>query len=315
VSCTETVLVIDDSMLIHNLLDVWLKPENVTVLHSLDGGTGVAMAVEKQPSLILLDLVLEQESGFDVVRILMENPDTRDIPVVILTGAADTENKVRCLDAGAVDYITKPFDPAELRARVRVGLRLRRYQQLLARQARLDALTGSWNRGFLEERMHAEVATGWRYGRPVGFMLVDVDNFKAINDTYGHAAGDRALQAIADLLKSSLRVGDTFGRFGGDEFGIIVRETGPVGMARLVERLAELTREMRDPTGGKGLTVSIGGALLSQVCAASPEAAVSELYRAADTALYAAKRAGRNRGVFYADEPLVDARSAVNAAR
>lgn len=298
---SDTVLVIDDSMLIHNLLDVWLKPENLRVLHALDGSTGVALAVEKQPSLVLLDLVLEQESGYDVVRLLMEHPDTRDIPIIILTGAADTDNKVRCLDAGAVDYITKPFDPAELRARVRVGLRLRRYQQLLARQARIDALTGIWNRGFMDERLQAEVATAWRYGRPVGFVLVDLDHFKSINDSRGHAAGDRALQAVAEALRLSVRSGDTVGRYGGDEFAVIVRETPLPGMTRFVERMAEIVRALPDPTGGSGIGVSLGGALLSQVCAASPAAAVSEICRAADTALYAAKRAGRGRGMMYDD--------------
>lgn len=300
-SRTATVLVIDDSMLIHNLLDVWLRPENLKVLHAMDGVTGVAMASEHQPSLILLDLVLEHESGYDVVRTLMDTPETRDIPVMILTGATDTENKVRCLDAGAIDYITKPFDPLELRARARVGLRLRQYQELLARQARIDALTGCWNRGYLDERLLAEVSTAWRYGRPVGFLLVDVDHFKGINDARGHATGDRALQLVADILKASLRTGDTVGRFGGDEFAIIVRETPLAGMIRLVDRLAHLVRDLKDPSG-LSLTVSVGGAMLSQVCASSPEAAVAALFEAADAALYEAKRAGRDRGVMYEEE-------------
>lgn len=297
----STVLVIDDSTLIHNLLDVWLKPENLRVLHALDGATGVAMALEHQPSLILLDLVLEHESGYDVVRTLMESPETRDIPVVILTGATDTENKVRCLDAGAVDYVTKPFDPMELRARVRVGLRLRRYQELLARQARIDALTGCWNRGYLDERVLSEVATGWRHGRPVGLLLVDVDHFKLINDRHGHATGDRALQLVADLLRTSLRAGDTVGRYGGDEFAVIVRETPMHGLQRLVDRLADLVRGLSDPSGAR-LTVSVGGAMLSQVCASSPELAAHALFEAADHALYAAKRRGRDQGVVYSEE-------------
>jgi two-component system cell cycle response regulator len=300
VSRKETVLVIDDSMLIHNLLDVWLRPENLTVLHALDGVTGMAIAIEQQPSLILLDLVLEHESGYDVVRTLMECVQTRDIPVMILTGAADTENKVRCLDAGAVDYITKPFDPAELRARARVGLRLRRYQELLAHQARIDALTACWNRGYLDERLSSEVTTSWRHGRPVAFVLVDLDHFKAINDSRGHAAGDRALQAVADQLRNSLRAGDTLGRLGGDEFAIVARETPLEGLHAFVHRLVELVRSVPDPIGS-GYTVSVGGALLSQVCASSPQEAVQALYLAADTALYDAKRRGRNQGVVYSD--------------
>ena len=150
----------------------------------------------------------------------------------------------------------------------------------------------------MEERLLAEVATAWRYGRPVGFVLVDVDHFKAINDTLGHAAGDRALQTVAHLLRTSIRAGDTVGRFGGDEFALVVRETLADGMERFVERLANIVGEhsVDAGKGGARLSVSVGGALLSQVCASSPEAAVTALYEAADTAMYEAKRQGRGRG-------------------
>ena len=140
------VLVIDDSEPIHKLIVARLRPEGLEVMKELDGVRGIERAIEEQPDLILLDVELPDLDGFEVCRRIKEHPDTRDIPIIFLTGTTSTDSKVRGLDLGAVDYVTKPFDQVELRARVRAALRTKRLQDILEQQSFLDGLTGLWNR-------------------------------------------------------------------------------------------------------------------------------------------------------------------------
>lgn len=293
----ERVLVIDDSPLIHDILRVRLAPENLELLSALDGETGMRLAREGHPSLILLDLVLGVESGLYICRKLQEDPELSSIPIVILTGAADIENKVKCLDAGAIDYITKPFDPDELRARVRVGLRIKRYQDMLARQAKLDALTGLWNRGYFDERLAAELASAGRHDRPIGLLLLDLDHFKTINDRYGHPVGDRLLQDVAEVVRQSIRQGSVACRIGGDELGVIVREgTNQALQAvgrRILEKVAQIN--VRHRSGTITTSVSIGGASREDHPLEIDMHGSARLISLADRALYEAKQQGRGR--------------------
>jgi diguanylate cyclase (GGDEF)-like protein len=295
----DRVLVIDDSQLIHDVLRARLAPENVELLHAFDGQSGLRMAREQQPSLILLDLVLGMESGLYVCRLLQDDPELSAIPIVILTGAADTENKVKCLDAGAVDYITKPFDPDELRARVRVGLRIKRYHDLLSRQAHLDGMTGLWNRGYFDERLKAELAAAIRHDRSLGLMLIDLDHFKQINDSFGHPVGDRVLQQIAETVSGTVRQGSFVCRFGGDELSVIVREghTAALGALgrRILEQVGKITISHR--SGLIRPSVSIGGASRQELSADTEPLTPARLLAAADRGLYEAKQAGRGRVV------------------
>ena len=181
------VLVIDDSESIHKLVVARLRSEGLEVIGELDGERGIERSVADQPDLILLDIGLPNVDGFEVCRRLKEHPSTRNIPIIFLTGTTDTESKVRGLDLGAVDYVTKPFDQVELRARVRAALRTKRLQDILEQQSFLDGLTGLWNRAYLDRRLESELNVARRYGRPLSLVLVDVDHFKRVNDSFGHS--------------------------------------------------------------------------------------------------------------------------------
>src|SRR5262245_45435509 len=189
----QGVLVIDDSELIHDVLAVRLRPEEVLLHRATSAADGVARARELAPDLILLDLTLPDATGFEVLRRLKEDPATAQVPVIFLTAAADTEAKVKAFDAGAVDYVTKPFQVAELRARVRAALRTKRYQDLLATRAQIDGVTGLWNRAYLDQRLAEETAALRRHQRPFALLMIDLDGFKELNDAHGHPFGDRVL--------------------------------------------------------------------------------------------------------------------------
>ncbi|HEY4117046.1 MAG TPA: response regulator, partial [Byssovorax sp.] len=190
------LLVIDDSHDIHSLLEVRLRPEGLRVHHAHDGEQGVKMTEALLPDVILLDVEMPEVSGFDVCRRLKADPRTSGIPIIFLTGASDVDTKVHGFDLGAVDYVTKPFEPAELRARVRAALRTKRYQDLLETRASIDGLTGLSTRRCFDERLAAEVQLANVERRSLSLVMLDVDHFKSLNDTYGHPFGDRVLQSL-----------------------------------------------------------------------------------------------------------------------
>src|ERR1700690_502447 len=234
---SQTVLAIDDSPDIHRILDVRLKPENLVIHHALDAQDGLDQASRLHPDLILLDVDMPLITGFEVCRRLKDDPTLANVPVIFLTGAAEVYTKVQGFDLGAVDYVTKPFDPAELRARVRAALRTKRYHDLLAARSNVDALTGIWNRSYFNQRLGEEIAAAHRYGRVLSLVMVDVDRFKALNDAYGHPFGDQVLQHVGELLHTLLRSADAPCRYGGEEFGLILTETDEDGARNTAERI------------------------------------------------------------------------------
>ena len=169
---TQTVLAIDDSPEIHQLLKFRLRNLDVELAHADCGFDGFDQALAVNPDLILLDVMMPDASGFDICRKLKTTTQTRNIPVIFLTGASDVDQKVLGFDVGAVDYIQKPLDSVELNTRVRAALRTKRFQDRLAQSAMIDGLTGLWNRAHFDQRIHEEVAAALRYDRP---MVVDYD--------------------------------------------------------------------------------------------------------------------------------------------
>ncbi len=287
------VLVIDDTVSIHKLIVARLRPEGLEVTAELDGEAGLERAIRDAPDLILLDIGLPKVDGFEVCRQLKEHAATRNIPIIFLTGETDTESKVRGLDLGAVDYVTKPFDEIELRARVRAALRTKRLQDMLEQQSFLDGLTGLWNRTYLDRRLESELNVADRYGRPLSIVMADVDNFKRVNDTHGHLFGDIVLQGIAEGLHASARRSDIVARYGGEEFGILLTDTDMKSAIYVSERLRASTEsrlyEARD--GVVRVTASFGISCTEDV---EGELTPEALIEAADQALYASKEAGRN---------------------
>src|SRR5688500_2135270 len=218
----QKLLVIDDSMPIHMLVRARLNDEPIEMLSAYDGESGLTMAGEQLPDLILLDVDMPHPDGFEVCRRLKAEPRTNIIPVVFLTAASSTEEKIRGLNLGAVDYVTKPFEPAELRARVRASLRTKYLMDLLAKRAQIDGLTGLFNRAFFEHRLLAEMAQSRRVGRALACIMADVDHFKSINDQFGHPMGDEVLRAVANLFLEQCRTEDIVCRYGGEEFVVLM---------------------------------------------------------------------------------------------
>jgi diguanylate cyclase (GGDEF)-like protein len=293
---TACVLAIDDSREVLDLLAVRLRPEGLRLVTATSYDEGLALANEAQPDLILLDVDMPGATGLDLCRRLKSDATTVAIPVIFLTGSSDIETKVHGFDLGAVDYVTKPFHPAELRARVRAALRMKRAQDMLMQRAQVDALTGLRNRAYLDERLAEEIASSSRTGRPLSLVMIDLDLFKSLNDSYGHPFGDLVLQRVGDTLGRSIRPGDVACRYGGEELAVILPDTNIAGAHAMAERFREQIKALELSPRGKRVivTASFGVAEALEVSSAGVELRATELVAAADAALYKAKREGRD---------------------
>lgn len=284
------VLLIDDAPTMHMTVETLLESEGLEFHSALTGESGLAMASMLKPDVILLDVEMPELDGFEVCRRLKQDTEIQSIPVIFLTAHDSTEQKVKGLDLGATDYVVKPCDAAELLARVRVSLRMKYLMDLLATTARVDGLTGMWNRTYLDQWLAGEIASMKRHGGRLGCIMVDVDCFKSINDTYGHRVGDHVLRSIAHCLKNGTRVEDIVCRYGGEEFTILTPAVEGVGVSMLAERLRSAIAATVFTVGTLNLhvTCSFGVSDCTQ-------GSVLTLIDRADKALYAAKDAGRNR--------------------
>ncbi|MET0387235.1 MAG: diguanylate cyclase [Polyangiales bacterium] len=292
----RTILIVDDSPDIHALLTVRLRDERAELCHTLDPLQALPLAHQHSPDLVLLDVDMPGRSGFDVCRDLKNDPQTAAIPIIFLSGKLDQATKIAGLDLGAVDYVTKPFDPAELRARVRSALRIKQLQDQLIDLARIDELTGLWNRAYLDTRLTQEVAQARRNGRALSVLMFDVDHFKRINDEHGHPAGDAVLRTIAVRVQQTLRGGDIACRYGGEEFSVILPGTEETGAAILSDRVRELIAAAPMDVGQAALPVTVSVGFASSPDLLAPlELTPATILKCADAALYRAKRTGRNR--------------------
>ncbi len=287
------LLAIDGSEEIHRLLKDRLRHARLEIHGATSGEKGLVMAQALLPDVILLDLDLPDRDGFSVLRDLKANSRTHDIPVSFVSGSSETTSKVKGFDMGAIDFVTKPFDIAELKARVRSAVRLRSLINMLAQRARIDGLTGLWNRTFFDQRLSEELADARRYSTTLSLIMADLDGFKALNDTHGHPFGDQVLEEFSKLLTHG-RQGDIPCRYGGEEFCVILPHTSARAAVRVAERLREALKALHwDGHDGQVVTASFGVADLEAVADPDPKA----LILAADQALYAAKQAGRDRVV------------------
>lgn len=290
-----TVLVVDDQPI--NLRTVYqtLSPHH-EVLMATGGEDGIAACRRHRPDLVLLDLVMPGMSGIEVARRLKADPALEAIPLIFVTASTDSDEESACWEAGAVDFVTKPFNPMTLRRRVQVHLALKRQADLLQRMAYIDGLTDIPNRRYFNERLVAETARARREGGPMVLMLADVDFFKRYNDRYGHQAGDTCLQAVAAAFRRALqRPSDFVARYGGEEFALLAPGAGPAAaeaLAAAVRREVHALALAHDSSDAAPIvTVSVG-----IVCVdGGVPFDVDELLRRADAQLYRAKEAGRDR--------------------
>jgi len=288
------------------LLIVDDQPVNIRALHQIfasdhdvfmatSGSDAIAFCEASLPDLILLDVVMPELSGLDVCRALKAVPATADIPVIFVTSLNDPEEESACWDVGAVDFITKPINAKTTRNRVRAHLTLKYQADMLRQLAWVDGLTGIPNKRQIEVRSEEEFRRCKREELPLAVAVVDIDYFKAFNDTYGHLAGDDCLRSVAQAIQSSMqRAGDFVGRMGGEEFICILPDAAPQDAMQVLQRIDAAIRALRLPhVGGIDghVTVSIG------VISAVPriDVTMATFIEQADKALYQAKQQGRAR--------------------
>ncbi|CAN5690378.1 diguanylate cyclase [soil metagenome] len=292
------VLLVDDSVDVHRLVKARLRSEPVDLISATSGAEALALAASAAPALILLDLDMPVLDGFEVLRRLKGDGATHNIPVIIISGMNNSADKVTAFDLGAVDYLIKPVDFPELKARMRSALRTQQLMVMLAERAEIDGLTGLSNRQQFNKRWEQEFSAHQRYGAPLSLLMLDIDHFKKVNDTYGHPAGDEVLQGFAKIIRKCIRTTDVACRFGGEEFAVIMPHTPANDGGVVAERIRSALLEAVWPRhNDHRITVSIGcGGASGMIQGLSAEAWVEFC----DQALYAAKRGGRDR-VVHAD--------------
>jgi diguanylate cyclase (GGDEF)-like protein len=293
------ILIADDDFTSRAMLAGVLHKHGHVVLEAVDGAEAWRILQQPDaPRLAILDWMMPGLDGLEVVRRVRARPTERPPYMLMLTAKSKKAEIVQGLEAGADDYLAKPFDPGELRARVEVGRRLVEAQdalvesrEILAHQATHDPLTGLLNRRAILEQLRKELARSSRNGDLLAVGMCDLDHFKQVNDTHGHQTGDEVLCGLAQVLEENVREYDAVGRLGGEEFLVILHMKGGTDFLAVFENLCARVADTGIATRGGQLsvTVSIG------VACATPGSTVDEMLEAADAAMYRAKKLGRNR--------------------
>jgi two-component system, cell cycle response regulator len=302
------ILLIDDSRLITEFGKKILISNGHEVLTADSGELGLEMSLRDHPDLILLDVILPGLDGYEVCRRMKNLDSIRDIPVIMLTSKAEPADKIKGLELGAVDYVTKPFDAGELTARVNTHLRMKELYEALQEKnlqlqdlANRDGLTNLYNHRFFHEYLNRELDRIRRYGGMLSCAILDLDFFKKVNDTFGHQAGDMILKEMALILKRGIRESDLAARYGGEEFALVLLQTEVEAAQLVCDRLRNEIATTTFLIGDTSIHVTASFGISFYPSTAIRE--TKNLVAAADQALYQAKTGGRNRLVlFQADQ-------------
>jgi len=298
------VLIVDDESSARDTIADLLTEDGYTVTATESGKNALGLLEQSSFDLIISDLMMPNMSGIELTKNIKATGT--DTPIVVITGFATIEHAVESMKAGAYDFITKPFNIDQIKLTVQKALETKRLQKLAGERefykqlSNSDELTGLANYRYCSEILQKEVERANRYTRPLSLMMIDIDDFKACNDTYGHLAGDQALKQIAVLIKKTTRDSDLVARYGGEEFTVILPETSEEEARVVADRIREAVAKFKFKTDtGKPLghlTITIG---LSSL----PEKAANkkDLIRTADFALYQGKASGKNRVVVFND--------------
>jgi two-component system chemotaxis response regulator CheY len=293
------VLVVDDSPVYRKLVEQVLASETYSLVFAANGAEAMKTYQERSPCIVITDWMLPDFCGFELCQRIRSDETRPYTYIIVMTSNKEKGNVVKGLEAGADDYLTKPFDPAEMLARIGVGRRIIDLNRELAAKsekleeaARTDALTGLPNRRAIEEWASKQLRGAARHGFPVWVVLGDLDTFKSVNDTFGHDAGDIVLKVFGDILKKNTRESDICGRLGGDEFVLVLTHVESEAIEGTINRFREQFAALSFPLQGQSvqLTASFGvagtgGRDLHEF---------GTLLRKADQMLYEAKRMGRN---------------------
>jgi diguanylate cyclase (GGDEF)-like protein len=288
------LLIADDQPYLRALLQEQVRPWGYETFFAEDGFAALqALLAPDGPKLALLDWLMPGLDGIEVCRRFRQEEEGAYVYLVLMTGQGGREAMLEGLQAGADDFLCKPIDAAELKARLGAGRRIVTLQEQLRVMATRDALTNVWNRAALLGILAREMARAAREGRPLAVVLADVDRFKSVNDTHGHEAGDAVLREVARRMRAALRPYDALGRYGGEEFLAVLPGCGPAEALNLAGRLRGCVAAGPIDAGPAELRVTISLGVAGWDGAAD----ASALLRAADAAMYHAKRGGRDRAV------------------
>lgn len=252
------ILIAEDRRPDLQLLGTLLKQEGYQIHVAQKGSQVLKLAARVIPDLILLQVFMTRPDGFDICRQLKANPETREIPVIFLTDSHKEGERFPGLELGAADYLIAPYDPNLLRSRVRTHLRLKFSQDHYQTMAVRDELTGLYNHRYLHERLDQELSEAVRHRRPLSLLLLDIDRFKEVNIRYGWRIGDQILAGIADLIRQLIRKEDIAGRYGGEEFVILLPNTPPQAAEYVAQRLQQDIRRKRWTTCDCRIRISVG---------------------------------------------------------
>lgn len=291
-----SILLVDDEPVNLHVLNRILK-DNYEVYAARYGQAAIKKALEDKPDLILLDVMLPDMSGFEVLSEIRKNDITRNIPVIFITGLSDAENEKIGLRLGAADYITKPFNSDVVKARVEYQIKIVEQIRIIEGSGMTDVLTELPNKRSFEDQLNVEWGRFLREKTPLSMMMIDVDRLKSYNSTYGHEQGDIILKELANILRATLkRATDMVFRWGGEEFAVLLPGTTLNNAIMIAERIRVNVEAIKIPGNGKELaaTVSIG---VSEATADGDAGAEDFLLRA-ENSLHCAKMKGRNSVCF-----------------
>ncbi|MDH4989548.1 diguanylate cyclase [Aquamicrobium lusatiense] len=289
-----TILIVDDEISNIEIMNAILE-DDYEICFATSGQQALETARANLPDLILLDILMPEMDGFEVCRRLKNEALLADVPVIFTTGLGDTEDEVRGLSLGAIDYVTKPIQPVVLRARVSNHIELKRLRDQLAEMAVTDALTGLSNRRRMEQKLNAETERLAQSEDWLSVLLIDIDFFKQFNDTYGHLNGDRCIVMIASALKRALtRASDLSARYGGEEFACVLPGADAAAALTMAEEIQVQVGALNIPharsTVSPNVTISIGIATGRCQPGMTPDKWIAH----ADQQLYRSKASGRN---------------------
>jgi diguanylate cyclase (GGDEF)-like protein len=292
------ILVVDDVVENVDVLFHLLKAD-YTLAAARNGLKALRMVEKRPPDLILLDIMMPEMDGYEVCRRLKEKNATRDIPIIFITSLSEAIDEARAFNLGAVDYITKPFQPIVVKARIRTHLNLKQKSDMLEAMVCLDGLTNIFNRRKFDRTLKQEWKRTFRNNRSLAMIMIDIDHFKLFNDHYGHIEGDECLKKVANVLHDALnRPGDFLARYGGEEFAVLLPETDMKGACHVAEKMRQIILDLKianaQSTIAPYVSISLGVAVY-QPSSDENFASPVDLIAAADSMLYAAKKNGRNQ--------------------
>jgi len=288
------ILVVDDNKANLLLIKKILKDHHHEILLATNGFEALVQIAQFMPDVVILDVMMPEMDGYDTCRFITRNPDTKHIPVIMLSGLDRPDDLVKAFDAGAMDYIRKPPNAVELVARVHSAIRIKQYQDKLKEMIIKDGKTGLYTHSYFFSVLEREFYSVKRYEGDLGLILCDIDNFKKINDTYGHIAGDTVLVMVANILMDNIRNTDVASRYGGEEFGLIAPHSDLQATFEAAERLRIKVEQASIVENEEhfSVTISAGATLVN-----TEDRDCSDMIRRADDALYEAKRTGKNKTV------------------